>query len=268
MSVTFSDITAMLQARKPINQPCVPAVTRTLEELSSQGITIPDEWQQTIRLLSVLQNKAWPQLKHPRAAFYASNYGDDVAETQRRLSALAQQNDIATRLCALVNADLRVYELDLSHEITPAGITEEEAAHALSYGLMAVEEHVDCLIVETLAKGSDTVLQKWRDALSNSDNALDALLQSGAGHDLFALVGAVLAARMANIPVFGGEKLGAVLPGALAKMLPDEPCHFMTLPAIKGDDFVQTISGLQQLHLFLSLGPQPSHRNLVTPRAA
>ena len=272
MSVTFSDITTMLEARKPINQPCVPAVAKTLHSFSEQGIVLNSDWQNTIQFLSVLQNKAWPQIKHPRVAFYASNYGDDLAETQLRLTALARQNDFATRLCGLINADLRVYELDLSQQISPDGISEEEASHALSYGLMAVEEHVDCLIVEALSSGSDAVLKKWQEALLRETSAepLKLLQQCGAGHDLFAMMGAVFAARMANIPVFGGAKLAAVLPLALSQIMPNEPCHFITMPStVTGTDLLQTISGLQQLQLILSLGPQPLQAGkLITPRAA
>jgi hypothetical protein len=271
MSVTFSDILAMLEARKPINQPCIPAVTKTLHALSTQGVNLSEEWQAAIQFLSILQNKPWPQIAHPRAAFYASNYGDDLIETQNRLKQLARQQDFATRLCGLVNADLRVYELDLSQTIPPNGITEEEAAHAISYGLMAVEEHVDCLIVDALAAGSDVVLQNWQTALlrETSASALTLLQQSGAGHDLFALMGAVLAARMANVPVFCGAKLGSVLSLAMAQIMPNEPCHVITIPgAISGNDFIQTISGLQQLQLILSLGLQHTNSLPLITRAA
>jgi hypothetical protein len=272
MSVTFSDITEMLAVRKPINQPCIPAVTKTLQTLSEQGIALSEEWIALVQNLSILQNKSWPQIRHPRVAFYASNYGHDLAETQKRLSALAQQQDFATRLCALVNADLRVYELDLTHTIPDDGISEEEAAHALSYGLMAVEEHVDCLIVEALSSGSDTVLKKWHQAMLRETNtdALKLLQQCGAGHDLFAMMGAVFAARMANIPVFGGTKLSAVLPLALSQIMPNEQSHFIPMPSTMNcPDLVQIIAGIQQLQLILSLGvTQNPVRNLITPKAA
>jgi hypothetical protein len=272
MTVSFSDITAMLEARKPINQPCTPAVAATFQKLSDQGMPLSAEWQNTIQTLSILQNKNWPQISHPRVAFYASNYGSDLEATKKRLTGLAQQQDFATRLCALVNADLRVYELDLTQEIPATGISEEEAAHAISYGLMAVEEHVDCLIVDALATNSETVLKNWQQAMlkETTSDPLQLLLQCGAGHDLFAMMGAVFAARMANIPVFGGAKLGAVLPLALSQILPNEPDCFIVFPSVlNGPDLIQTIGGLQQLQLLLSLGPQSvPTRNLITPRAA
>ncbi|MDB5478437.1 MAG: hypothetical protein JWM96_932, partial [Alphaproteobacteria bacterium] len=159
--------------------------------------------------------------------------------------------------------------LDLTPEITAAGISEEEAAQALIYGLMAVEEHVDCLIVDSLSQGSDTILQNWHSELLK-ENAAEplALLQSlGAGHDLFALLGAVLAARMAGIPVFGGAKLGAVLPLVLSHLLPGETDIFLLLPAaFPAPDMVQAIMSLQQLQSILALGPQNSGQKLVQPQ--
>ena len=275
MTVSFSDINAMLAARQPLPDPCGGACGLVFHQLQEAGMPLSSEWQYTIQRIAQFQNKAWPQIKHPRVAIYASNYGSDLAETQKRLSQLAQQTDPLTRLCSLTNADLRVYELDLSQEITTTGISEEEAAHALSYGLMAVEEHVDCLIVDCLSANSATVLTEWHTLLlqENETDALTLLLQAGAGHDLFAMLGAVFAARMASVPVFGGAAMAAVLPLALSRILPNEADVFMSAPTVfPATNVVQALAGLQQLQFILALGPVPekaaAKRTLITPSAA
>lgn len=276
MTVSFSDITAMLGARRALPDPCAGACGLVFHQLAAAGIPLSAEWQAVIQRIAQFQNKAWPQIKHPRVAIYASNYGDDLAETQKRLEQLARQDDPLTRLCALNNADLRVYELDLSHQIPATGITEEEAAHALSYGLMAVEEQVDYLFVDSLSAHSETVLFQWQNLLETTDGeALDLLRQSGAGHDLFALLGAVLAARMAGIPVSGSPALTAILPLALARLLPDDHAAgatvFFALPGhFPAQNIVQALAALQELQVILSLGPVPpaSKKNLILPNAA
>lgn len=275
MTVSFSDIQAMLAARQPLPDPCGGACGLIFHQLQEAGMPLSTEWQYTVQRIAQFQNKAWPEIKHPRVAIYASNYGDDLVETQKRLAQLAQQQDPLTRLCGISNADLRVYELDLTQQIPPAGISEEEAAHALSYGLMAVEEHVDCLIVDCLSANSNAILKKWQDLLlqENETNALSLLQQAGAGHDVFALTGAVFAARMANIPVFGGAVLTAVMPLALSRILPNEQDVFMAMPNVfSATNIVQALAGLQQLQFILALGPvaeKPAARkNLINPVAA
>ncbi len=271
MTVTFSDIRSMLEARQPLPDACSSICNTIITDLHNAGTSLSTEWTAIIQRLAKLQKKNWPSITHPRVALYVSNYGDDLKVTQARLQSLAIQQDPLTRLCALVNADLRVYELDLTQEIT-GGITEEEAAHALSYGLMAVEEHVDCLVVDTLAAGSHEVLTAWQSLMlkETSTDPLQLLLQAKAGHDLFALMGAIFAARMAGVPVFGGDKLGAILPLALAQIFPNEEDIFMVMPsALQTTDTPQAIAGIQQLNFILAMGPQTSApRNLVTPKAA
>lgn len=272
MTVTFSDIKAMLEARPAHATPCSSACGLHFHELAEAGIPLADDWQYIIQRIAQFQNKPWPVIAHPRVAIYASNYGDDVTETKKRLGQLAQQQDPLTRLCSMTNADLRVYELDLSQEITSAGITEEEASHAMSYGLMAVEEHVDCLIVDCLSSGSRQVLHKWHEAMliDTFSDPLILLQKCGAGHDLFAMMGAIFAARMANIPVFSGTTSHAIFSLALTKILPNESDILIALRStIPAPDVFEALNGFMQLRFTLALGPQPAQKkNFVTPRAA
>ena len=213
MSVSFTDIKAMLAA-KPATAKTIPAEgPKILQGLQHEGIILSPEWIDAVQNLATLQQKDWPVWRIPRVALYVANYGENLEAIQARLKILAAQQDPLTRLCVQINADLRVYELDLSAQVPDGGLSEEEAAHAMSYGLMAVEEHVDCLVIDPISPGSDAVLDRWQTALvqENSDDALNVLRSVGAGHDLFALLGAVFAAYMAGIPVIIGARLATVL---------------------------------------------------------
>ncbi|HEX6978460.1 MAG TPA: nicotinate-nucleotide--dimethylbenzimidazole phosphoribosyltransferase [Alphaproteobacteria bacterium] len=157
------------------------------------------------------------------------------------------------QLCRVVDADLRVYEMALDHPTadftTAPAMTEEECARAMAYGMMAVEPGIDLLAlgemgianttsaaalccalfggtaaewtgpgtgvsgavlerkIATVAAGVD----RHRAALTDP---LQALRHLG-GHELAAIAGAVIAARMARIPVildgFASTAAAAVL---------------------------------------------------------
>jgi len=270
MSVTFADILAMLDARPPLASAAPCHLVKNITALKSDCIQLSTAWTVVVENLAQIQQKNWPQIKHPRLALYASNYGGDITALQQKLQELNTQKDPLTRLCAMLNADLRVYELDLSTQIPGSGIDEVQACHAISYGLMSVEEHVDSLIVDTLSPGAEQILTTWENALRSNqkDNPLTLLLQAGGGHDLFALLGAVFAARMAKIPVFGTARLNDVILLAMARMLPDEMPVYQVMPEIfSAPDVVQTMAALQNLQFILALGPQSDPR-LVMPKAA
>lgn len=143
------------------------------------------------------------------------------------------------QLCALAGADLRVYELALdepTRDFTEApAMSEEDCARALSYGMAAVEEGIDILALgemgianttsaaalccalyggeagdwvgrgtgvddEGLARKTQAVNQALalhRDALGDPFEVLRRL----GGLELAAIVGAVMAARLARTPV-------------------------------------------------------------------
>lgn len=143
------------------------------------------------------------------------------------------------QLCLLHDADLRVYEMALDHPTRDftgdAAMSETECARAMAYGMMAVEDGIDVLCLgemgignttsaaalccalfggeavdwvgagtgvagDALARKVETVAQGvalHRDALGDP---LEVLRRLG-GHELSAIAGAVLAARIARVPV-------------------------------------------------------------------
>jgi len=143
------------------------------------------------------------------------------------------------QLCKAVDADLRVYEMALeqpTQDFTQApAMTEEECARAMAYGMMAVEPGVDLLCLGEMGIANTTSAAalclalfggeaaEWTGpgtgvagpALANktkvvaegvarhkpaASDALDVLRCLG-GHELAAIAGAIVAARLARVPV-------------------------------------------------------------------
>ena len=166
------------------------------------------------------------------SAYPASVTGQMVQNFQAGGAAINQ-------LCLLHDADLRVYEMALEHpteDFTQApAMTETECARAMAYGMMAVEDGIDALCLGEMGIGNTTsaaalccglfggAAADWvgagtgveGDALQRKvDTVAQAIALHGAslsdpfdvlrclgGQELSAVAGAVLAARIARIPV-------------------------------------------------------------------
>lgn len=186
------------------------------------------------------------------------------------------------QLCKQADADLRVYEMALDQptaDFTAApAMSEADCARAMAYGMMAVEPGVDLLCLGEMGIGNTAsaaalclalfggTAQDWTGpgtgvagaALANKcavvaagverhkDQRGDplALLQCLGGQELAAIAGAVLAARLAHVPVlldgYTGTAAAAVLhvlqPGLLDHCLVGhrsaEPGHQRLLAAL------------------------------------
>ncbi len=143
------------------------------------------------------------------------------------------------QLCKINDAELRVYEMALDNPTEdftklPA-MSEDECATAMAYGMMAVEDNIDILCLGEMGIANSTSAaamsmalyggdaENWTgpgtgvsgDAFQNKVNVVDAgvkkhiasmndgldILRHLGGFELAAITGAVLAARMARIPV-------------------------------------------------------------------
>ena len=165
------------------------------------------------------------------------------------------------QLCRAVDADLRVYEMALEEPtedftLAPA-MSEEECAMAIAYGMMAVEPGIDLLAVGEMGIANTTAAAALNAALFGGSGAdwvgpgtgvagpmlahkiavvdralalhrpdagdgFDKLRRLG-GREFAAMVGAIMAARMARVPVLldgyaacaAAAALHAMAPGAL-----------------------------------------------------
>jgi nicotinate-nucleotide--dimethylbenzimidazole phosphoribosyltransferase len=109
--------------------------------------------------LATWQARHPPRLDHPRTVVFAGNHGvaaRGVSAYPASVTAQMVQNFVAggaavNQLCRIVDADLRVYEMNLEAPtrdiVEEAAMSDEECAKAIAYGMMAVEPGIDALAV-------------------------------------------------------------------------------------------------------------------------
>jgi nicotinate-nucleotide--dimethylbenzimidazole phosphoribosyltransferase len=197
--------------------------------------------------LTTWQARHPPRIEHPRTVVFAGNHGvasRGVSAYPAAVTAQMVQNFIAggaavNQLCRVVDADLRVYEMNLD---TPTGdivdgpaMSDQECARAIAYGMMAVEPGIDALAVGEMGIANTTIAAAlcmglfggeaaaWTGpgtgvagaALDNKravvaaavarhrrdpGDSLETLRGLG-GLEFAAMAGAILAARMGRVPV-------------------------------------------------------------------
>ncbi|MEA1675397.1 nicotinate-nucleotide--dimethylbenzimidazole phosphoribosyltransferase [Nitrospirillum sp. BR 11163] len=174
---------------------------------------------------------------HGVAALGVSAYPSAV--TAQMVHNFTQGGAAVNQLCGQADADLRVYELDLDNPTAdfthgPA-MSEEACARAMAYGMMAVETGIDVLCLGEMGIGNSTSAAALCLALfggkavdwvgpgtgldaegmarkaavvaagiaANADLLADPfhVLRALGGYELAAIVGAIMAARMARTPV-------------------------------------------------------------------
>ena len=197
--------------------------------------------------LATWQGRHPPALRHPRTVVFAGNHGvaaRGVSAYPAAVTAQMVQNFIAggaavNQLCRLIDADLRVYEMNLDTPtadiVAEPAMSEEECARAIAYGMMAVEPGIDALAVGEMGIGNTTVaaalclalfggeaedwtgpgtgvagaaLDRKREAVAaavarhrpEAGDPFDVLRRLG-GLEFAAMAGAILAARMGRVPV-------------------------------------------------------------------
>jgi nicotinate-nucleotide--dimethylbenzimidazole phosphoribosyltransferase len=119
--------------------------------------------------LATWQARHPPGCERPRTVVFAGNHGvarRGVSAYPAAVTAQMVQNFIAggaavNQLCRSVDADLRVYEMNLETPtgdiVEEAAMSEEECAKAMAYGMMAVEPGIDVLAVGEMGIGNTTV---------------------------------------------------------------------------------------------------------------
>ena len=199
--------------------------------------------------LACWQGRAQPRVERPRVAVFAGTHG--VARrgvsayppevTQQMVKNFLDGGAAINQLAAAIDADLRIYELDLAHPTEdftqgPA-MSEARTANAMAYGMMAAEPGIDVLCLGEMGIANTTTASTlcaalfggsgadWAGpgtgvqgpALANKIKVIDealarhktaiaerdplVLLAAVGGEELAAIAGAVLAARMGRIPV-------------------------------------------------------------------
>jgi nicotinate-nucleotide--dimethylbenzimidazole phosphoribosyltransferase len=181
--------------------------------------------EELVQWLATWQGRHPPQVEHLHTAVFAGNHGVadqgvsayPQAVTQQMVLNFIDGGAAINQLCGLVDADLRVYELALDEptrdftqapamdELGEMGIANTTSAAALCLGLFGGEAG------DWVGRGTgidDAALQCKTDAVARGvalhrDRLGDPfeVLRCLGGLELAAIVGAVMAARMARIPV-------------------------------------------------------------------
>src|SRR5882724_5058929 len=119
--------------------------------------------------LATWQARHPPRLDHPRTLVFAGNHSvaaRGVSAYPAAVTAQMVQNFIAggaavNQLCRAVDADLRVYEMNLDTPtadiVDGPAMSEEECARTIAYGMMAVEPGIDALAVGEMGIANTTV---------------------------------------------------------------------------------------------------------------
>ena len=225
--------TKVVQRQTELTKP--PGSLGRLEEIA--------EW------LAAWQGRASPRVERPRIAVFAGTHGvaaRGVSAYPSEVTGQMVKNFLSggaaiNQLAGSIDADLRIYELDLDHPTDdftkgPA-MSEARAANAMAYGMMAAEPGIDVLCLGEMGIANTTTAATLCAALFGGtgadwagpgtgvqgkalahkiaviDEALAhhralisqrdplALLAAVGGEELAAIAGAVLAARMGRIPV-------------------------------------------------------------------
>lgn len=197
--------------------------------------------------LATWQGRHPAVVDRPYTAVFAANHGIAArgvsaypAEVTKQMVANFINGGAAVnQLCALSDADLRVYEMALEEPTadfseSPA-MSEEDCVRAMAYGMMAVEDNIDVLALGEMGIGNTTSAAALCTALFGGsaadwtgrgtgiddptlarkieliDQAMERhrdimtdpleILRCVGGLELAAIAGAVLAARMARTPV-------------------------------------------------------------------
>ena len=216
-----------------------------------RGLTKPSgalgQLEQLAEWLAAWQGRHPPRLEHPRVAVFVANHGVaargvsayPAAVTAQMVKNFQAGGAAINQLCALQDADLRVYEMALEHptrDFTEApAMDEAECARAMAYGMMAVEDGIDAICLGEMGIGNttsaaalcyglfggevtdwvgrgtgvagaalDRKIETVAAGVARNDDARSdpfEILRCLGGHELAAVAGAILAARIARVPV-------------------------------------------------------------------
>ncbi len=210
------------------------------------------------------QGRNPPRVEHCATAVFAGNHGvaaQGVSAYPQSVTRQMVQNFIdggaaVNQLCGLLDADLKVYELDLDQptaDFTQApAMSEADCVKAMAYGMMAVADGIDLLALgemgianttsaaalchglyggaaadwvgrgtgvddQTLARKTAVVSRAVEYHREASEDPLELLRRLG-GRELAAMAGAIIAARMARIPVLLDGYVCCAAAAVLAKI--------------------------------------------------
>lgn len=217
--------------------------------------------------LASWQGRHPPRLERPAICVFAGNHGVAMREvstrglgaTANRVAAFGAGKGAINAVAGPLDADFRVFELALEAPTAdftkgPA-MSDGDCARAMAYGMMAVEQGVDAVILGQIGVGGDVSAAALMAALHGGDpadwidgggergpakqatvtagvaahkgqigDAFDALRRLG-GYEIAAMVGAIVAARMGRAPVVLDGGVAAAAAAVVAAQAPGGADH-------------------------------------------
>lgn len=186
-----------------------------------------------LHFLSRARTNETTPVMHPRLSLFVAHHGfssqDARAEAEKHLHALynADESDPATQSlyeeAAKADADIRLYEMNLAaptddNRHGPA-MNAQNMTMAMAYGMMSVEPGVDFIAVGGFGGGSDEAAHALLTHIVTADDGLTGLMTVG-GFEIAAIAGAIVAARLAGIPVFIDNVQGLAAMAVLCSLNP------------------------------------------------
>lgn len=200
-------------------------------------------------LRSVFAKGGRLQLGMPKMVmFHCNNVFEDAPKVEADFSALidalAQGRAMLNHLCVGADCSLQLYELDpaspVMHTAQGESLGIEEAAMALTYGMMTVEQQTDCLLAHAFGAGTERVALGLVEAILNGKAAGGARgfdrLRSAGSREIAALCGALIAARLAGIPAVVEGLTGLAAMAVLSEEAPQaiSHCYYIEKTSGKG----------------------------------
>lgn len=204
--------------------------------------------------MAAAQERDLPQLPYPRIAVFAASHGcagtDGIKITKSRIATYLDHDAPVNALAAKADIELQLYELNpdaptADYRAEPA-MSPESAAHAVTYGMMAAQPGMHLLSLSACGAGADMAGQALVHALAGRkiDAALFdaqaieglrahpigdldplALLSVLGGYDIAAITGALIAAKLAKIPVLLEDMAGLAAAAVLHTTRPELVSH-------------------------------------------
>jgi len=207
--------------------------------------------------LAGVQRRPSPRIIRPRVAIFAATHGiaadlpfggaDAVAA---EIASMLSGDGEAHRLIEGIGGELKLYELAVEQPTrdsrVEAAMNEAEAALATFYGMTSVEEGVDVLVIAALGRGGDLAASAvdaalFPEAAPRADECaarvvaaltrhrattdpLDVLAALG-GPDIAAMLGAIVAARYAGVPVILDGPAAHAAASVAVRLRPDALDH-------------------------------------------
>jgi nicotinate-nucleotide--dimethylbenzimidazole phosphoribosyltransferase len=164
------------------------------------------------------------EIKRPRLSLYAASHGfaasDDMqkAHFKNMVEQLLAGDHAINEVIDLASADLRLYDLNMDEPTDDLRIgdamNDESLLNSLSYGLMTIEPESDLVSIATIGAGAEDLgrafCASFIPALKSTlkvkleNVSLDTCFQAlkaNSGYELNAVIGSVIAARLAHVPI-------------------------------------------------------------------